>query len=104
MPRRCLGCKHLLYKILQRIACAKRPAKISDLCDIIPKNILMDQLYSYMLPTALIMASATPAASWRGQNVQASDKYGMRGFWRLSAAAESGRCGDRSPPDKDITP
>ncbi len=48
------------------------------------------------LKEALIMASATPAASWRGHNVQASDKDGMRRFWRLTAAAESGRCGDRS--------
>src|SRR5712691_8775349 len=29
---------------------------------------------------ALIMASATSAASFRGQNVQASDQYGIRGL------------------------
>ena len=45
---------------------------------------------------AVIMASATPAASWRGHNVQASDKDGLRRCWRLTAAAERGRCGDRS--------
>ncbi len=56
----------------------------------------MTPLRQRMLEEALIMASATPAASWRGQNVQASDQYGMRGCWRPSAAAESGRCGDRS--------
>src|SRR5438128_1919571 len=46
---------------------------------------------------ALIMASATPAASLRGQNVQASDKYGIRRLWSPSSVAESGRYGDRSP-------
>src|SRR6266699_2762447 len=45
---------------------------------------------------ALIMASATPAASLRGQNVQASDKYGIRRLWSPSSVAESGRYGDRS--------
>ena len=43
------------------------------------------------------MASATPAASLRGQNVQASDKYGIRRLWSPSSVAESGRYGDRSP-------
>src|SRR5712692_5681693 len=46
--------------------------------------------------SALIMASATPAASLRGQNVQVSDKYGIRRLWSPSSVAESGRCGDRS--------
>src|SRR5713101_3720167 len=45
---------------------------------------------------ALIMASATPAAYFRGQNVQASDQYGIRGLWSPSSVAESGRRGDRS--------
>ena len=45
----CLGCKHLLRKILQRITGAKKPAKISDLGDIILKNISMDKAYSYPL-------------------------------------------------------
>jgi len=34
------------------------------------------------LLSALIMASATPAASLRGQSVQASDPYGIRGLCR----------------------
>jgi len=34
-----------------------------------------------VLQRALIMASATPAAYFRGQNIQASDKYGIRGLW-----------------------
>ena len=42
------------------------------------------------------MASATPVASLRGQNVQASDKYSIRRLWSPSSVAESGRCGDRS--------
>src|SRR5207244_4771384 len=46
---------------------------------------------------ALIMVSATSAASFRGQNVQASDQYGIRGLWSPSSVAEIGRCGDRSP-------
>src|SRR5437870_12523920 len=46
--------------------------------------------------SALIMASATSAASFRGQNVQASDQYGIRGLWSPSSVAEIGRCGDRS--------
>ena len=33
---------------------------------------------------ALIMASATPAAYFRGQNVQVSDKYGIQGLWSPS--------------------
>ena len=44
----------------------------------------------------MIMASATSAASFRGQNVQASDQYGIRGLWSPSSVAEIGRCGDRS--------
>src|SRR5437870_9267665 len=47
--------------------------------------------------SALIMASATSAASFRGQNVQASDQYGIRGLWSPSSVAEIGGCGDRSP-------
>ena len=43
------------------------------------------------------MASATPAAYFRGQNIQASDKYGIRGLRSSSSVAESGRRGDRSP-------
>src|SRR5712692_3237543 len=46
---------------------------------------------------ALIMASATPAAYFRDQNIQPSDTYGIRGLWSPSSVAESGRRGDRSP-------
>src|SRR5262249_26279947 len=52
---------------------------------------------------ALILASATPAASLPGQTVQVSARYGLRGRWPPSAVADSGRCGARSRRPAPVT-
>ena len=54
---RYLGCKHLLRNILQRIADFKKLTKISDLGDIISKNISMDKTYSYCLCNSIYSLS-----------------------------------------------
>ncbi len=53
------------------------------------------KFWNDILIMGLIMTTglATPAASLPGQNVQASDKYGIRGLWSASSVAESGRYG-----------
>jgi transposase len=88
--------KHRLHKEMPEIFSARRAKQEHD------QEAFQAQLYQQIgqlkveLDWALIMASATPAAYFRGQNVQASDKYGIRGLWAPSSVAESGRRGDRS--------
>src|SRR5216684_7597994 len=69
--------KHRLHKEMPEIFSARRAKQEHD------QEAFQAQLYQQIgqlkveLDWALIMASATPAAYFRGQNVQASDKYGI---------------------------